>query len=195
MNFNELFLSLNRIGVGDVFIPFILLFAIVYAVLQMTKIFGENSKKYNVIIALALAFIVVIPHVTGDYPQGKDVVEIINQSIPAVVAIVVAIVMLFIILGAFNVNINRSNLGGWFVLFAIIAIIVIFGNAAGWFELSGLGPSNQWSFVQSSDFWTLIVIILVFAIVLWIIVREPKQEKKDKNIGNKVQDFFKGFSE
>lgn len=47
------------VWVGELFvslvIPFMLIFAIVYGLLSRAKLFGEASKKINVILALALA--------------------------------------------------------------------------------------------------------------------------------------------
>lgn len=92
---------LESMGLTDVILPFVLVFTIVFAVLQKAKIFGDQSKKYNVIFALVVGLLVVIPHVTGRYPPGADVVDIINQAIPSVSVLVIAIIMFLVLVGIF----------------------------------------------------------------------------------------------
>ena len=74
-DFSELVYFIEDFRVMDVLLPFLLIFTIVFAILQKTKIMGKERKNYNVVIALVVALSVVIPHVTGSYPAGIDVVE------------------------------------------------------------------------------------------------------------------------
>jgi amino acid transporter len=82
---------LENLGVVDVILPFILVFVIVFAVLQKTKILGENKegkpmKNFNSVIALVMGLAVVIPHVMGSYPDpNMDIVNIINIALPNIV--------------------------------------------------------------------------------------------------------------
>ena len=41
---------MENIGIVDVLLPFLLIFTIIFAVLQKTKILGESKKNFNVII-------------------------------------------------------------------------------------------------------------------------------------------------
>ena len=82
--FPEFFVRLEEMGMLDSVLPFILIFTIVFAVLQKTKIIGEGKRQFNTIVALVLSLMVVIPHVTGRYPPGQDIILIINQALPQV---------------------------------------------------------------------------------------------------------------
>jgi len=195
LDFYDFFWRLKEIGVGDVFIPFLLIFTLIYSILQATKVLGENSKRFNVIVAMSIALIVVIPHVTGDYPPGKDIVVILNQAIPGVVGVAIAVIMFFILVGAFGTKPNVANLGGIFVILSIIVVFAIFGNAAGWFGSGSSASLPSWlNFLNDPDVATFIVIILVFGIVLWLIVREPGQKKSTRNLGTSLANFFKWFN-
>jgi len=157
---------LESMGLTDVILPFILVFTVVFAVLQKAKIFGEQSKKYNVIFSLVVGLLVVIPHVTGRYPPGADVVNIINQAIPSVSVLVIAIIMFLVLVGIFF----EPKKGGWVpalvLLASIVAIIWIFGKAAGWWFGAPFWLSDP-------DVQALVVMILVFGIVIWFITAEP----------------------
>lgn len=179
--FQDAIIQLQQMGVLDVVVPFILIFTIVFAVLQKTKILGSEDpegkkprKNFNSIIALVMALAVIIPHVTNTYPDNADVVNIINTSLPNVSAVLVAIVMLLLIIGVFGnkVDIAGSSLSGWAVIFAIVATGIIFGNAANWFNLP------DWLlFLQDSGTQELIIVILVFALIIYFVTKEDKEKK------------------
>lgn len=179
--FEDGLIQLEQAGILDVILPFILVFTIVFAVLQKTKILGDENgkprKNFNAVIALVMGMAVVIPHVIGSYPDGADVVVIINNALPNVSVILVAVIMLLLIMGVFggDVNIAGSSLSGWAVLFSIIATIVIFANAAEWFMLP------DWlSFLEDPETQALVIVILVFALIIWFITKEdkPKDSKE-----------------
>ncbi|MFA5303165.1 MAG: hypothetical protein WC393_01350 [Candidatus Nanoarchaeia archaeon] len=51
---------INSIGILDVFVKFILGFAITFGILEKTAIFGSNMQKINAIIAACIGIIVVL---------------------------------------------------------------------------------------------------------------------------------------
>jgi hypothetical protein len=51
---------INRIGVFNVIIPFILGFGITYGMLEKTGIFGKNMQKVNALIALCVGLIAAL---------------------------------------------------------------------------------------------------------------------------------------
>jgi len=182
--------NIGNLGVMDVLVPFILVFTIVFAVLQKTQILGEGKKNFNVIIALVMGLAVVMPHVMGYYPAERDIVNIINSALPNIGVVAVAVVMLLLIIGVFggNVKIADSPLASWAVLFAIVVVIVTFGGAAGWF-----GSMPNWlGFLNDPDTQALVIVILVFAIIIWFVTKEPKEtsdkdaEKGFKALGKQV---------
>ena len=154
-------------GLVDVILPFVLIFTILFATLQKAKLFGTDSKKYNIVVSLAIALLVVIPHVTGRYPPGADVINIINAAIPSVAVIAVAIIMFLVLIGMFGAE---ASWGGWVsglvIILSLVAVTWIFGKAAGWW---GYMPS----FLIDQDIQALIVIILVFGIIIWFVTAEP----------------------
>jgi len=189
--FDEGIMRLQDLGVLDVILPFILVFTIVFATLQKTKILGEDENKkprknFNAVIALVMGLAVVIPHVIGSYPSpDSDIVNIINSALPNVSAVLIAVIMLLLIIGVFGnkVDIAGSTLSGWVVIFAIVATVFIFGNAANWFR-----QLPDWlQFLNNSDTQSLIVVILVFAIIIWFITKEEK--KKDPKAYSGIEDL------
>ena len=176
-------------GLTDVLLPFLLIFVIIFAVLQKTKILGEGKKRFNAIFSLAVALLVVIPHVLGTYPENGDIIEIMKSAIPNVSIIVVAIIMLLIIIGVLGGERNwmGGSLSGWVAIGAFIVIVWIFGASAGWW--------NGWEWftdIFGSDALAIAIMVLVFAVIVWWITKSDGEEKADAfgKIGNTVRDFF-----
>ena len=99
LGFSQLAYYFQTYGIMDFLLPFLLVFTIIYAVMQKTKILGDK-KNFNVIIALVIALTFVVPHVIGYYPLGYDPVQVMNESLPSVALVAVAAVMLLILIVA-----------------------------------------------------------------------------------------------
>ncbi|OIO65712.1 hypothetical protein COY28_04790 [Candidatus Woesearchaeota archaeon CG_4_10_14_0_2_um_filter_57_5] len=191
-NFSDFFQFLDRIGVLYVLVPFFLIFTIVFAILQKTNILGEHKKNLNVILSLILALAVVIPHVTGAYPPGGDVVNIINGALPGVSLVLVLIICTLLLLGIFGIDLKWMPFpGGILSLVAALVVIAIFGYSAGWWWGGGLPSTLSW--LDDPDVQALVLIILVFAIVIGYITREPGDKEAAKTQKNFMESFGRMF--
>jgi len=158
-----------------------LIFVIIFALMAKTRVLGEDKKKYNLIIALVIGMLVVIPHVLDVYPEGGDVVEIMNTALPQVSLIAVAVIMLLILVGLFGGEAKwmGSSLSGWIAIVSFMIILIIFGGAAGWWA--------NWSWFDNffgTETIAIIVMILVFAIIVWWITRGEGKEKEVNALSN-----------
>lgn len=189
-NFVQIFRSLEAYGLTDALLPFLLIFTILFAMLQKTKILGAGKKNFNVMIALIISMLVVIPHITGAYPQGKDIVEILNSALPNVSLLVIAILMGLLLIGLLGGEAKwmGGSLSGFVAILAFVGIIYIFGGSAGWWNNLTL----RWF---DSDVTALAIVILVFAIVIWYITKESTpadQAAKVSNLFGEVGKLFGG---
>lgn len=105
--------KLEEIGVYDVILPFLLIFILVFAILEKVKLFGDPSTKFNTIIAAIIGILLV--------RQG-DLVEFINNYLPNVSAVIVVFLGLLILLGLFGVGAGGFK-GGIMVAFVIVSLI------------------------------------------------------------------------
>lgn len=185
MDFTQFVYTLESYGLTDALLPFLLIFAVVFAILQKVKIFGKDKRNINVILALVIGLLVVIPHVTNSYPPGGDIVEIMNNAIPNVSMILIAIVMLLILVGVFGseIDIAGSSLAGWIAFISLLIVGYIFGRAAGWFEYL----PNWLSWLDDPETQALVIILLVFGLLIWFVTKEPGKKAEGK--------LTKGFQE
>jgi hypothetical protein len=191
--FQDLIGTLERIGFVDVILPFLLIFTIIFAVLDKTHILGEGKKNMNVAISLIFALLVVIPHVTGNFPAGYDPVQIINSALPSVSLIIVAVIALLILIGVFHHD--RIYLGltapGWVGLFSIVALVFIFGGAAGWWSSGAL---NWLDNAFGSDILAIVIMLIVFGVIIAFVTGGGEAEKKGgvlERVGINLGELFK----
>ncbi len=165
--------------------PFILVFTIVFAILEKTRVLGVDDidghkhpkKNLNSMASFVIAFLVV---------ASTNLVAVINQTAAQVVIMLFAIVMFLLLVGSFfKEGVPASLWGGWrstFMIFALIAIALIFLNALGW--LDGI-----WRFISQGGSGTeaigaLVLFIIVIAFMAFTVKdyehRSPKHTEEDE---------------
>ncbi|MCF7872557.1 hypothetical protein K9L97_06005 [Candidatus Woesearchaeota archaeon] len=178
----------------DLLLPFALIFTIIFATLQKTKILGTEDdgktpkKNFNVILSLVMSLAVVIPHLTNSYPWSWDVVNIINQFIPRVALLAVVIIMLLLILGLAGkpADFTKEGLGGGFTLFGIIMIIILFLTSTDVLNRTYL---PRWLyFLYDAQFQSLIVVLIVFGIIISYITKDDSK-KKDSGMKDVLKEW------
>ncbi|HLP79894.1 MAG TPA: hypothetical protein VK158_04625, partial [Acidobacteriota bacterium] len=167
--FEEGIFKLRELGVDDVVVPFILIFAVVYAIFSKIKIWGENKEKkyqgakFDVVIALVVSLLAVWQHMANPGSQW-DIVEMLNKALPQVSLVLVAAVMMILMIGivageAPTVS-GATKVMAYIVQFgAVAALVYIFGSSA------GLSYWDLPYWLVSYDIWVLIVVLLVFGLI------------------------------
>jgi hypothetical protein len=183
IGFSKLGYYIQTFGIMDFLLPFLLVFTVVYAVMQKTKILGDK-KNFNVIIALVLALVFVVPHVVGYYPLGYDPVQVMNESLPSIALVAVAAVMLLILMGVFGADFSKSA-APIIAIIAIIFVVYIFGSSLNIWS----GPTDIF-YWWTSEVTELIIILLVFGMVVYFIVKEPGDKTRGSEMVKNVGKLF-----
>jgi len=190
---------LDQIGVTDILIPFFLIFVVVFAALSKSGIFkfgtngDTNSRKFSMIVALALSLGVVISHVTRNfaYTRGVDVVSIINQAIPRVSVVLIAILFFLIMIGIFGWKGPQGNDGvsGIIAFLALLTVGYIFAAAAGFLPR---GPGT-FLYRLGPDTVALVVVLLIFGAIVYYIT-SPEKQQGEESVWKNISDGFKGLA-
>ena len=120
----------EKLGVYDVILPFILIFTIVFAILEKSRVFGTEKikgdeytrKNLNSMTAFVMAFLVV---------ASTRLVAVINQALAHMVLLLLLSVCFLILIGSFMKEGEHAYLkeGPWRIgatVFMLIGIILIF---------------------------------------------------------------------
>ncbi len=191
--FDGMIQSLQQWGVFEVLLPFILIFTIVFAVLEKTKVLGKEKhqvKKYGSVVALVVALSVVFSHFYGVvFFHGKTIVEVINQSLAGIGLLLVAIVMMLLTIGLWTGKTpdGSKGIGIWFTLISGLTVLGIFLTSMGTFQ----NASFIWR-ILNSDVMPLIVAVLVFGLIIKFIAADEKtpEEREKKSAAKGLKDFF-----
>ena len=176
----------------DVLLVFLLIFVIVYAILQKTRILGEGKKNLNVVVALVVGLMVIIPHVMGTFPPNADPVIIISDALPSVSIVLVAIIFLLILIGVFGQEqvFLGVSMPGWIAFIALIIIVLIFGGSAGWW--TGYFGNTIEQLIGTESI-AVVIMLLVFGVVIAWITSDSKEREERTTLNRMGLDFSKLF--
>jgi hypothetical protein len=169
----------DQIGVYDVVLPFLLIFTLVFAILEKTKAYGTEKigggeytrKNLNAMTAFVSAFFVV---------ASTQLVAIVSQVMAHTVLLLLLSICFLLLAGSFHSGAKEFFLeGGWrtfFMVIMFVGIVLIFLNATGWLQIIWEALFFKFDSVTVSS------LVLVIGIILFMvyITRDsgPKEEKK-----------------
>ncbi len=170
----------TKLGLFDVILPFLLVFAIAFAALEKSRVLGvykegnvEYTKKnLNAIVALAIAFFVVA--------SSRLVGIIIGFSTNAVLLILFSIIFLMVA-GLFfkdgEVFSHIENYKTFFIWTTFVILLLIFLGVVGW-----LSPIWHWIVMHFNDSMGagVFLFIVVIGAMFFITSGGPKKTAGDK---------------
>jgi hypothetical protein len=183
----------QNIGIYDIVLPFLLTFAIVFAILEKTKVLGtekikddkgtehEYSRKtLNSLVAFVLGFLAV---------ASAQIVEAITTISSQIIILILLIIFFLTAVGIFygkseDVSLEKkSGFRTFFMVLTFIAILAIFLNAmkttidgqkVSWLEIF-IGVLAEFT---TNTFVAAIVLLIGIVLFMWFVVKEPKQKTK-----------------
>ena len=140
--------------------PFLLVFFILFAILEKTKIFGDDKKQLNALVS----FVIGLLFVTFAYP-----VDVVNNLI---LFLTVALVVVFIALLLWGFMSGEAKFEGGIRTILLVVLVIAVIIAVVW-STGFQDPFSEWLFKQdwSGDFWTNVFFIVVIAIALALVLR------------------------
>ncbi|MFW6378758.1 MAG: hypothetical protein ACOCZV_01935, partial [Nanoarchaeota archaeon] len=164
---------LAKIGVYDIVLPFLLVFTLMFAFLEKTRILGVElitdksgnehtftRKNLNSVVAFTAAFFVV---------ASSQLVRIISEVLANTIILIVVGVCFMLASGLIHTGNEEYTLTGkWkkgYMIFSFVGIVLILFNALGWLDKIYAFIVSNW---QSSYIPTIIMIALFVGFMAWI---------------------------
>lgn len=180
----------RELGLFDVVLPFILVFSLVYAVLEKTMILGREkigereypNKNLNAAISFVIAMLVI---------ASSQIVGVINEALPNLVLLMVVSLMFLLLLGIFlgtgefNFADKHKRVNAWIMILMFLGVVLVFLGAirdsAGrpWLDYLWMFIIEQWS---GTIFSSILIFIVVIAAIVWV-TSSPRHEVKKKEAG------------
>ncbi|MBW2990817.1 hypothetical protein KY348_03865 [Candidatus Woesearchaeota archaeon] len=172
----------SKLGVYDVILPFLLVFTIVYAVLEKTAIFGKEKaegkestrKNLNAMTAFVIAFFVV---------ASTKLVALISQVLSSTVLLLLLSICFLMLVGSFHTGKQEFALEGpWkkaFMWIMFIGIALVFLHALGWLEYIYYYLFQNFDSVVVSSIILLAVIVVAIVYITGGFQKKKTEEKED----------------
>lgn len=182
--FRDVLTFFERLGVYDVILPFILVFTIVFAIFERTKVLGTEKvdgieypkKNLNAMAAFVIAFLVV---------ASSQMVAIINSAMPMIVILLFLGVFFLLLVGVFWSEKEEVLLkGAWKILFMVIMFIGIMAIFLYSIPTESGMPFLEWLMLfliknySTTAVSSIVLMIVVIGFMIYII-KEPKKEKSE----------------
>jgi hypothetical protein len=147
-------------------LPFVLIFVLVFAILQKTKLLGEGKKQIDSLVAMVIGLITV-----GFTYQTGLIVNFVSW-----LGIGLAVLLIFFILYGFvaadgKKGLEIENWMKWTFLGLIslfVAGVVLYTTGLWDKVLSGLGGNNEWA--------TGIIMIVIIGVVVAVVLSGKKND-------------------
>ena len=191
VDFSNVIENLRNIGFYDIFLPFILVYAVVFAILEKSGIFEKegsekNSRTVNAVIAFVFGLFVVASIQAVKYIQSL----IVNIVVFLIFILTTLIALGFIFGKDFFAHMFHDKDGKpnkriiWTVggIVVAVAVGILFAVLGVWDWLFGLIGKVA---VTGEDIATIIVFILVIGVLIWVSKgsdennSKPKEEKEE----------------
>jgi hypothetical protein len=125
---------MGQLGVYDVVLPFLLVFTLIFALLEKTKVLGVEKhdgvaytkKNLNAMMAFVAGFLVV---------ASAELVRIINNVLANAVLLALFSVLFLMLAGSFYRDDEFDLSDKWktfFMVLMLIGVVLIFLHATGW---------------------------------------------------------------
>lgn len=179
--FRESIEFLVKLGIYDVVLPFLLVFTLVFAILEKTKILGTEKhkdveytkKNLNSMVAFVMAFFVV---------ASTQLVAVINKTMSQVFLVLLLLICFLMLAGSFHQQTkdgyfldSKSIYYKIFMLIVFLSIIAIFLNALGWLDIIYNFLKDNWN---KSYVAAVIFMISIIGFMAWIMGDDKKSEDK-----------------
>ena len=167
----------GEVGIYDIVLPFLLVFTIVFAILEKTRILGiermdgkEYTKKnLDAMVAFVIAFLVI---------ASTQLVAVINQVMANVVLLLILGVSFLLLVGVFfgDKEFTLEQYPGWikfFMILMFIGVVLIFLHALNWLQY----VFDLFLFWDAT--WAAtILFLLIIAVFMYYVIHEPSGKRK-----------------
>lgn len=185
--FRSVIIFMNKLGFYDVLLPFLLIFTIMFAILEKTRVLGTDkvdNKEYpkrnlNSLVAFVTAFFVI---------ASTRLVAIISQIFANVVLLIILGVSFLLLIGLFlgtgEVKFTKEETMFKFLMaFMGIGVLLIFLNALGWLVII-------WEYLRYHTTSNIVGAVILIGVIIYFMFyvtgdshksEEPSKTKKDED--------------
>ncbi len=176
-NFIDFVARAESLGFYDVVLPFLLVFTLVFAILQKTNILGTtNSKPFNAIVALVIGFLFI---------RSTFLVYWLKTFLPNISMFVIIIIAFLLLIGILGGGEFQGFTGPLMLGAGIVSLLLV-----GWALTTDYlyAPAWLYNIFYTWDIASLVV-IGIFALILYFVLRTPPEEKQQRRFTTQQREW------
>jgi len=147
----------NEMGVFSYVIPFLLIFAVVFAILKKTKILGDENDGILAIVSVALGLLSL---------QFDFVSEFYAVVFPRFGIGLSLFLVALIFVGFFSKNASEKENTGLRVIGSIVAVGIVIWSLSAWGQWNDFGGFGGWF---SENIWAILILGVVVGIIAYLV--------------------------
>lgn len=181
-NFAKIIEFMQSAGFYTYLLPFLLVFAILFAILEKTKVLGDGKTNINVLVALLIGLLLTVQ--TG-------IVQIINAFLPQVSLIFVVILM--ILIGLAMMSNKAHGLRGPVFAVAVVVAFIALGSAL----ISSIPGLSFLSSEDTSSILTWVIPLIILGGTIYFLTRsgdEGDEAGREDRLRARRQGFWDALS-
>ncbi|MBS3134281.1 hypothetical protein J4214_03550 [Candidatus Woesearchaeota archaeon] len=164
-----LFLQLQGFGLYEFVLPFLLVFTIVFAILEKIRIFGtrpngEPKTNINAVVALVIGLFFV---------NNFIIISRLNYFLPKISLFIIISIMTLVLFGILGANVEKGLGPLGMLVGAIISVIFIYWSLAPTLDLDFLVP--YW--VQI--YWPTLLVLVIILIIIFSVIGGSSSSNRD----------------
>lgn len=163
MPLNDLETILTSEAIASVFLPFIVIFAVLYATFYNMNIF---KKVPSIVVSFVLAIMLVMFHILDMYYPCWDLVVIINDALPLIGIFLLGVVFLIIVCAIIGIKLDYFKKFSSFLYFGILLFIGYAFLSGTTEECYDFGTNID---IHSSPLLDYIALFALIACLIWLI--------------------------
>jgi hypothetical protein len=180
----ELVAGLERAGIFDYYLPFFILFAIFYALLTKSQIFGDpkepTPRKVNLVVSFAASLFIlyyIATNIPTVFPLSQYLGGLFGQSFVIIMTLIAITMVGFVLLTPLGVPMQA--LGGMYLkyvlaIFIIIGIVLFVTSGGLTYFLPSTGSLSPLLQILSwEQIGIILLIIFTFIIIYWLFKAPP----------------------
>jgi len=143
----------------DIILPFLLVFTVLFAILQKSEILGKGKKQVDAIVSLVVGLIVI------SFGQATDVIV----NLMPFLAVSLVVILVFMILfgsvfkaGEFKIGCGMKTAFGIIIAIAVVVAVAVVTGAWGW--LKDLFSGGSTALITNIVFIVLVVVAVAVVI-------------------------------
>lgn len=169
----------QQLGVYDVVLPFLLVFTLVFAILEKIQILGAGKKNLNIIVALILALL---------FLQNSYLIFLLQRFLPNISLFLIIFLTFLLMFGIFGKGEFKGMSGlALTVAFFVSLIAVIIAISTDLMPYGFMSTLLDFYYSINPGTRMLVWVILIFAIIIVFVTHEKKPE--GSGFGKKLREL------